>query len=119
MMKFTQKWATIRREAVIILLIALSGASITHAQWQPTNGPSITFSEDTIAPVSSMATLNGTLFVGGIHGVFKSTDTGQTWVNVLGSGYCSLTTIGTILFACTVGEIFRSTNDGQTWIQAN
>lgn len=73
----------------------------------------------------SLSSNGSTIYLGSGSKVFKSTDTGETWVDVstgLGhGGVQALLFDGTNLFAGTPGDsagIYRSTNGGTSWDQA-
>jgi hypothetical protein len=63
------------------------------------------------------------LLLGGIHGVFRSVDKGQTWItsglpNDTINAICILTP--NLVFSGTVSNgIFKSTDNGSTWVAAN
>ena len=69
--------------------------------------------------------VNGTTVLAGTGGggIYRSTDSGQSWV-LSNTGNASIETrafamIGTTIFAGTNGGVYRSTDGGQTWTSAN
>lgn len=106
----------------LVLFLSLCAAYPAQAQdirWQQTNGP--------YGGNIQCFTKNGsTLFVGTIGGgVFRSTDSGMSWVlandGLFNSNILSLTASSTgTIFAGTAGDgVFRSFNNGVSWAPIN
>jgi photosystem II stability/assembly factor-like uncharacterized protein len=77
-----------------------------------------------VPEISSFGVMGKTLFATRGKSVFRSTDTGKTWV-LASSGFTeqdirTLVIKDTIIFVGTSGAgVFRSTNMGETWISVN
>jgi len=88
--------------------------------WARANGGIANLAADTVA-VDSMTP--GTAYAGTPGGLFKSTDSGGTWVlagldlrvNVLAIDPVASSTV----YAGTPGGLFKSTDSGGTWVQAS
>ncbi|MDG6999686.1 MAG: exo-alpha-sialidase [Nitrososphaerota archaeon] len=70
------------------------------------------------------AIINNTIFVGTLHGVFRSTDGGTSWkptgTVAMSEPVANLAVIGSVLFAGTNGVgIYRSTDLGESWAKVN
>lgn len=102
----------------LIFLISLSIFPInTQAQWTETSIP--------YGAYGSFAIKDSNLFVGAWHGgVFRTTDNGDTWIDV-STGLTNhftgiIAAIGNNLVAGTqTGDVFVSTNDGTTWVKSD
>ncbi len=71
--------------------------------------------------IQSFAVNGNTVFAGSNGGVYRSTDTGNSWTN-LGPNFeiLSLAVHGDTLFAGTyLGGVFRSADNGTTWSEVN
>ena len=74
--------------------------------------------------VLALAKIGNNLFAGGLHGVFRSINTGLNWIAV-NNGLPSdvevyhFSTIEKNLFACTWNGIYLSTNSGDSWRAVN
>ncbi|MDQ3193387.1 MAG: hypothetical protein M3P82_00165, partial [Bacteroidota bacterium] len=91
----------------VLLLVLFSG--ISHAQWARTNGPNGGYVAD--------FTVNGnSIFAGTIDGIFKSEDTGLSWIRVSDLGPFTITVNGSTIFAGGSEILVRSTDNGNTWI---
>ena len=72
-------------------------------------------------PVTSiLAISDSTLFVGGYqHSLYRSSDVGETWVNVAGEITAdtiqSLKSAGKYIFVGTNAGVYRSSDNGETW----
>jgi len=106
--------------AVLSLFLCISLLSVHHVRaqnfWQQTNGPSG-------GGVSALAIApNGSIFVGNNGGgVFRSTDGGESWIQVgLANTYVTVLAIGSngTIFVGSSGGVFRSTDNGRSWTQA-
>lgn len=61
-------------------------------------------------------TAGGTVFIGSDNGLFRSTNSGKTWKQVLAGGWATkLVESNGILLATSQGGILRSTDDGENW----
>lgn len=113
--------------ALCVAFICLCGKA--NAQWEQAN------SGLTLNQVNSFATVGSTIFAatgnisGNGHGVFKSTDNGDSWTAV-NTGFLTLDVrqiiaVGSTLYAAvagvnpTDGGVYISTDMGDTWAQSN
>jgi hypothetical protein len=102
---------------IFTFLILLILCSFTNAQWVNTG----TLHSGTIS-INGLAASGNNIFAGTTsYGVYRSTNNGTNWSQVLPSK--SVNTVifnGTNIFAGTYGYgIFRSTNNGANWTQVN
>lgn len=101
-----------------VLSATASLAVTVTIQWSPTTTPIEG------GQVNALVSNGTALFAGTLGGVFRSTDSGQSWVAV-NTGLTNLSVnalaaIGTNLFAGTDGGgVFRSTDNGNSWASAN
>jgi len=99
--------------------LALALVLLCHcasAQWVQTNGPHLGFVQCFAAADTNI--FAGTRNLGGVYGVFRSTNNGVSWgpTGLMNYEIWSLAVAGTRLFAGTYGNgIFLSTNSGETW----
>lgn len=97
-----------------ITVLLLFCSSIAYAQWiQTSNG----IYE---GQVTSMTSINETIFVGTLGGVFRSTDNATTWsslnTGLAGNSVNSLIAAGSSLYvALNGGGTYRSSNSGTNW----
>ena len=87
---------------------------------QKTNGTNIWWPMYTNFQVKDLRnvfeTAGGTVFIGSDNGLFKSTDSGKTWKQVLTRGWVmKLVESNGVLLATSQGGILRSTDDGENW----
>jgi len=89
---------------------------ITKAQWVQTNGPYG-------GNVLTVAVNHTTLFAGTDRGLFRSIDTGRSWIATyhkpLSYDINFLTDSDSVLFATCNGFLLRSTDNGLNWIQVS
>jgi photosystem II stability/assembly factor-like uncharacterized protein len=90
----------------------------------PNNGKSWSERWRADTTVLALAKIGNNLFAGGLHGVFRSTNTGLNWIAV-NNGLPSnvevygFSTIEGNLFALTSNGIYLSTNNGDSWFGVN
>lgn len=104
---------------ITIAVVGLQAGESAKAQWysipQLQNIPVTRF----------LAASDSTLFVAGYyHSLYRSTDNGDTWVNVIGEipadTILCLASAGGDIFAGTTGAgIFRSADNGDTWVKSD
>jgi len=107
--------ASFRRIGFIaVSVLSLFFPAMGWAQWIQTGGPRVTW-------VYSSVVSETNLYAGTESGVFRSTDSGATWM-ASNSGIPSthaFTVMGTKLYAGTDGGAFLSTDSGVNWIPIN
>lgn len=103
-----------------VLVLTLLCSFQSSAQWKRTNGPF----DRTFGAMTSIVNHGSYQVVGTGSGIYRSSDTGQTWTRVVTGltedNITSLCSDGTILYAGTgYGQVFRSNDDGEVWIEAS
>ncbi|MEO6191032.1 MAG: regulator, partial [Saprospiraceae bacterium] len=104
------------KKLIVLMLILLSCAINSDAQWKQTNGPYG-------GNIYSLITIGTNLYAGTYGGVFLSTDNGISW-NAINNGLTdisvrTLASNGTNIFAGTTNGVFISTNFGASWTAVN
>jgi hypothetical protein len=97
-------------------LFLLLHSSVIHADWAQKNGP--------IGRMAGAFAMKGSnLFVGGMGGVYLSTDNGSSWTEVnkglTDKIVMTLAVSGSYVFAATYSGVFRSANNGDHWSPVN
>ncbi len=104
---------------ITIAVVGLQAGKSAQAQWYSI--PQL----QSIPVTSFLVTSDSTLFVAGYyHSLYRSTDNGDTWVNVIGQipadTILSLGAADGDIFAGTTGAgIFRSADNGGTWVKSD
>ncbi len=101
---------------LLLLILNISGFSISYAQWQQTNG----------APggmIDCFAIKGSNIFIGTEVGVSRSTNNGDSW-SAVNNGLpsrqvWSLAVVGNNIFAATGAGVFRSSDNGSSWTLVN
>jgi photosystem II stability/assembly factor-like uncharacterized protein len=98
----------------VVIVMVVACAHRVSAQWTNTNGPANEH-------ISDLAVCNNTIFAGTFHGIYVSSDTGNTW-NTAISGLTNdsikgFMVSGNSIFAIGLeGGLFLSTNNGGNWV---
>ncbi|MDQ3021245.1 MAG: hypothetical protein M3R36_11860 [Bacteroidota bacterium] len=90
----------------ILLMISVNSQS----QWVRTNGPNGGYVDD-------FAVNGNTVFAATIGGIYRSDDSGLSWISVSNFGATTICITGSTVFASgEFSDIYRSTDNGNSWV---